>query len=64
MATFEFWYSETIDSKGWFEADSLEHAKELIEKVREFEIDVEELPEFFSKEKGNERQIDTPEQIA
>lgn len=36
-------------SKWGFNADSLEHAKELIEQVEEGEISAEELPEFYEK---------------
>lgn len=51
MATFSFWYDETETHKAWFEADSIEHARELIEQVRQCELDIEELPNFVNKSK-------------
>ena len=52
MAKFEFWYSETYDYKGWFEADSQEEADRLLDLVNEGELDITELAKFGNKDKG------------
>lgn len=57
MARYTVWYSETYTYKAWFEADSKEHAQELLEQVRDSEIDVEELPEFGNKDKNYELDV-------
>lgn len=57
MARYTVWYSETYTYKAWFEAESKEHAQELLEQVRGSEIDVEELPEFGNKDKNYELDI-------
>lgn len=38
----------------YFDADNLEHAKELIRKVSEFDIDEDELPAYNRKTMGGE----------
>ncbi len=57
MAKYTVWYSETYTYKAWFEADSKEHAQELLEQVRGSEIEVEELPEFGNKDKNYELDV-------
>ncbi len=57
MARYTVWYSETYTYKAWFEADSKEHAQELLEQVRDSEIEVEELPEFGNKDKNYELDV-------
>lgn len=57
MARYTVWYSETYTYKAWFEADSKEHAQELLGQVRDSEIDVEELPEFGNKDKNYELDV-------
>lgn len=52
--TYTFWYSETYTYKGGFDAENLEEAKELLSKVFDGEIGIEELPEFWNKDKGYE----------
>ena len=57
--TFTFWYSETVTYKGWFEAESIEQARELLEQVMSADIDMEaDLPKFGFKDKGFELEID------
>ncbi len=57
MAKYTVWYSETYTYKAWFEADSMEHAQELLGQVRDSEIEVEELPEFGNKDKNYELDV-------
>jgi hypothetical protein len=57
MASFSFWYDESCTYKAWFTADSLEHAEELLRKVQEGEIILEDLPEFFEKHKSGDVQV-------
>ena len=59
MATFTFWYTEDATMKGYFDAESVEEATELLRQARDGEIAVEDLPAFFEKCKGQDIQIDT-----
>jgi hypothetical protein len=43
---------EEYDSKWGFDADNLEHAKQLIEQVQEGNSSSEELPNFYEKNYG------------
>jgi hypothetical protein len=52
MPTFEFWYDETYTYKAWFDAENLEEAKKLLDKVTDGEINIDQLPEFGNKDKG------------
>ena len=53
MKTYTFWYTESYTYKGGFEAESLEQAQELLAKVfDDGELNFEDLPEFWSKDKG------------
>ena len=52
MPTFEFWYSETYDFKGWFTAETQEQADELLNQLELGEIEIGYLPNFASKDKG------------
>jgi len=52
MPTFEFWYDETYTYKAWFDAENLEEAKKLLDKVTDGEISIDQLPEFGNKDKG------------
>ena len=50
---FEFWYDVTETWKASFEADSLEHAKELLDAAMELgDVSEDTLPGFISKNKG------------
>jgi hypothetical protein len=44
----------STEEYGWyyFNADSKEHAEELVEQLQEGEIDPEELPDFYKKVNG------------
>jgi hypothetical protein len=63
MPAYEFWYEENNTYKAWIIADSLEHAKELIDQVQEGEISLEDLPDFANRSKAYELLIDTIEEI-
>lgn len=64
MPTYSFWYSETATYKGYFVADNEEHAKALLEKVRNHqEINVEDLPDWEAKLKEYDVEID-PQTLA
>ena len=57
MKKFTVWKSETDIYKLWFEADNLEHAKELIAKYNSGEL--ETLPNQQDSLKSVEMEIDT-----
>ena len=54
MPTYTFWYSEEYAYKGGFEAENLEEAEKLLNEVFEGETAIEDLPKFWSKDKGYE----------
>jgi hypothetical protein len=49
MPRFVVMIHEEYDNKWGFDADNLEHAKELLSQVEEGEIDYESLPNFYDK---------------
>jgi hypothetical protein len=49
MPRFVIMVHEEYDNKWGFDADNLEHAKQLIEQVEEGEISLEELPNSYEK---------------
>ena len=56
---FTFWYSEPYTYKAWFEADSIEEARELLDQVYTADLDMEEdLPKFGNKDKDFTLDID------
>ena len=61
MPEYELWYSESYTYKAWFKADSKEQAIELLEKVQEGDIQIEDLPHFGKKDKGYELDIEPSE---
>ena len=63
MPAYEFWYEENNTYKAWFTADTLEHAKALMDQVQEGEISLDDLPDFENKSKAYELLIDTIEEI-
>lgn len=52
--TYTFWYSEECTYKGGFQAESLEEAQKLLDEVFEGERAIEDLPGYWSKDKGYE----------
>lgn len=58
--TFTFWYSETYTYKAWFEAESIEEARELLDQVWNSDLGMEgDLPKFGNKDKNFELEIAT-----
>ena len=49
MPRFVIMVNEEYANKWGFDADSIEHAKELMEKIKEGEISVDELPNWYEK---------------
>jgi hypothetical protein len=59
MATYSVWYDEIYTYKAYIEADSVEHLNELLDKVDvDCELELTELPKFFSKDKNYSLEID------
>jgi len=58
MPTYGGWYSSGEYGKLWFHANSMEHAEELIQSVRDGITSIDELPEVNTKVKGDEWEID------
>lgn len=54
MPTYEFWYDETTTYKAWFDAENLEEAEKLLDRVQDGEMNIDDLPEFGNKDKGYE----------
>jgi hypothetical protein len=63
MPVYEFWYDETNTFKAWITADSLEQAEELVNKVQDGNLEMEDLPGFENRSKAYELLIDTVEQM-
>lgn len=59
MPKYTFWHNVEEAWKSGFEADSLEHAQQLLEMVEEGEMDLADLPEYWEKNKGIDLAIDT-----
>lgn len=55
---------EEYDNKWGFDADSLEHAKKLIEQVEEGEISLEELPNYYEKNYSIDTTLGEIEEVA
>jgi hypothetical protein len=49
MKDFIVWYSQEESGKIYFSAESMAEAKALIEKVKEGELEVEDLPNYDRK---------------
>jgi hypothetical protein len=52
MAIFSFRYDEVSMNQVWFEADNLDHAKELMKQVEDEEINVSDLPQVQERNRG------------
>lgn len=52
MPTYEFWFDVVETNKGYFEANSLEEANAMIEKINNLEMNIDDLPKVFVKNKG------------
>jgi hypothetical protein len=62
MPKFTFWYSETYTNKGWFEAENEAEARQLLSKVQDGDLDINELPNLGFKDKGYDLEI-SPETL-
>jgi hypothetical protein len=54
---YVFWYTESTVKKGFFEADTLEEAREYLASVADGPMDLEDLPSFSSKDKDYDLDI-------
>lgn len=54
MKTFQMWYSTGEYGKMWFDAEDIDQARELVEKLEQGEISPDELPGFSSSIKGGD----------
>jgi len=54
MKTYVVWFSETETYKMYFQAENLEHAKDLLDKVNAGDIDTMDLPEVDKNSKDYE----------
>jgi hypothetical protein len=57
MAEYVFWYSEETVKKGFFTADTLEEARELLASATFGPMDLEDLPNFSCKDKDYELHV-------
>jgi len=58
MPKFTIWFNETELMKMSFEADNLEHAKELLNKVIDWELDTMDLPDVDKSSKDFQVEFD------
>lgn len=58
MPTYEFWYDETYTTKGWFTANEAEEAENLLAKLANGDISIDDLPEFGKKDKNYTLEVD------
>jgi hypothetical protein len=63
MPTFSFFCTESNTYQAWFEAESLEAAQAMVDKIEQGEMSVQELPEFQQKLRGIEALFESPEQV-
>ena len=54
MATFNFRFNEVSMQQVWFEARDEEHAKELMKKCEEEEMNISDLPKAYERNRGIE----------
>jgi hypothetical protein len=59
MPQYTIWFSETYTNKGWYNADNLEQAKEIANKLELGEITFDDLTGWGYKDKGYELDVDT-----
>lgn len=46
---YSFWYSEVFSHRGYFKADSVQEADEMLRLINSGDISLEDLPSFKSK---------------
>lgn len=54
MATFSFRFNEVSMNQVWFEARDEEHAKELMKKCEEEDMNISDLPNASERNRGIE----------
>lgn len=59
MPKYTFWHNIEEAWKSGFEADSLEHAQELLEAVENGDMNLSDLPDYWERNKGIDLAIDT-----
>jgi hypothetical protein len=59
MPRYRIAYSLESFGYDYFDADNLEHAKELIRQVKEFDIDEDDLPSYYRKTMGGEHSFES-----
>jgi hypothetical protein len=63
MKTYFTWYSTGEYGKLWFKANSSEEARELLEKVRDNQMSIDDLEGVEMKPKGSSNfEFDRPEE--
>ena len=63
MPSYLAHYSTGEYGKVWFDADSLEHAEQLVAEVIEGELLFDQLPNMAIKPKGDELEIEGLEEL-
>ncbi len=58
MPDYSFWHNVEESWKSSFTADSMEHARELLQAVQDGDMELVDLPDYFEKNKGIELSID------
>lgn len=56
--TFVVWFDVVETHKAYFVADSEEQALEMLKQVNGYDLNVDDLPEVFVKNKGIEVEVD------
>lgn len=64
MKDYTAWMNVTEEWKVSFQANNLEEAKEILRKLNNDELDPDDVPEYFEKNKGIEKEyvVDTLEE--
>jgi hypothetical protein len=64
MKRYSVWMDVTETWKVYFEAQDLEQAKQILRDLETGEVDTEDVPEYFEKNKGIEKHyaLDTLEE--
>jgi hypothetical protein len=57
---YQFWYNVEEAWRASFTADSLEEAKALLEQVEAGDLSLDELPNYYERNKGLDTTIDMP----
>lgn len=63
MARYRFTFSEEQYGYMYFDADSQVEAESLLEQIQNYDIDPEQLPNFFVKHKHGSCEYDSLEDV-